>query len=208
MPRQTTAETATTAELLVRARGGDRQALDDLFARIMPPLKRWAGGRLPAWARGMLDTDDLVQETVMRTFGRIDVFEYNEDSGLIAYLRQAVMNRIRNELRRTIRNPPPSPLDSNVEDDASSPLEMLVGKEAVDAYEAALQQLDAADRDLIIGRVELGFTFAELAAASGRPSADATRMAVGRALVRLAAHLRPDALPSPSVRNRSRGVTG
>ena len=183
--------TSSTAELLVRARGGDRQALDDLFARAMPPLRQWASGRLPAWARGMLDTDDLVQETVMRTFGRIDVFEYHEATGLMAYLRQAVMNRIRNELRRAIRNPAPSTLDSSVEDNAASPLEMLVGKDTVDAYEEALEQLDAADRDLIIGRVELGFSFAELAAASGRPSADAARMAVGRALIKLAAHLRP-----------------
>src|SRR5688572_20667503 len=166
----------------------------------MPPLKQWASGRLPAWARGMLDTDDLVQETVMRTFGRIEIFEYNEDAGLMAYLRQAVMNRIRNELRRAIRNPTPSPLDSSAEDDASSPLELLVGKETVDAYEDALQQLVPADRDLIIGRVELGFSFAELAAASGRPSADAARMAVGRALVKLAAHLRSDTFLLPSVR--------
>jgi DNA-directed RNA polymerase specialized sigma24 family protein len=44
-------------------------------------------------------------------------------------------------------------------------------------------------REAIIGRVELGLSYAELAAAMGRPSADAARMAVGRALLKLAKRL-------------------
>ena len=105
------------------------------------------------------------------------------------------MNRIKNEVRRAIRSPVQAALDSQIEDDALSPLEALVGKETMAAYDGALEQLEARDRDLIIGRVELGLSFAELALASGRPSADAARMAVGRALVRLARHLRVHALP-------------
>jgi len=188
---------STTVELLARARAGDRQALNEVFDRAIPPLKRWARGRLPRWARGMVDTDDLVQDTVMRTLGRLDVFEYREDSGLTAYLRQAVMNRIKDELRRTIRRPA-RPMDTgeDVQDAALSPLEALLGKETVEAYDAALCQLEPGERELIIGRVELGFSFAELATASGRPSADAARMALGRALVKLAA-----CLDVPTVRN-------
>ena len=188
---------STTVELLHRARAGDRQALNQVFDRAILPLKRWASGRLPRWARGMVDTDDLVQETVMRTLGRLDVFEYHEDSGLTAYLRQAVMNRIKNELRRAIRKPAQS-LDTGAafQDDALSPLEALLGKETVEAYDNVLGQLEPADRELIIGRVELGLSFAELATASGRPLADAARMAVGRAIVKLAARLE-----DPTVRN-------
>ena len=39
---------------------------------------------------------------------------------------------------------------------------------------------------MIIGRVELGLTYSEIAAAAGKPSANAARMAVTRALIRLA----------------------
>ena len=39
---------------------------------------------------------------------------------------------------------------------------------------------------MIIGKVELGFSNEELASALGKPSAEATRKAAARALVRLA----------------------
>ena len=48
----------STVELLARARAGDEAALNEVFARAIPLLKRWASGRLPRWARDMLDTDD------------------------------------------------------------------------------------------------------------------------------------------------------
>ena len=174
-----------TVDLLAKARAGDRNALDHLFARAIPPLKRWASGRLPRWARGIVDTDDLVQETVINTLARIDVFEYRGDSALQAYLRQAVMNRIRNEIRRAMRHDAPDTLDSGAEDPGLSPLESLLGRETVEAYDAALAQLSDEEREAIIGRVELGLSYEELAAAMGRPSPDAARMAVGRALLKL-----------------------
>ena len=191
--RPTVTGEATTIRLLAQARAGDEAALDEVFARSIPPLKRWARGRLPRWARGLLDTDDLVQETVIGTLRQIDVFEYRADAGLQAYLRQAVMNRIRNEIRRASRHPAPDPLGSAREDPGPSPLEALLGKQTVEAYDAALAQLDPQEREAIIGRVELGFSYAELAKALDRPSADAARMAVGRALLKLARHLNPHA---------------
>jgi RNA polymerase sigma-70 factor (ECF subfamily) len=50
-----------TGELLSRAKGGDRAALGALMERYRPRLVRWASGRLPAYARSLLDTNDLVQ---------------------------------------------------------------------------------------------------------------------------------------------------
>ena len=180
----------STVELLVRARAGDAAALDEVFARAMPLLKRWASGRLPRWTRDIIDTDDLVQETVVNTLKHIDVFEYRADSALQAYLRQAVMNRIRNEIRRAMRHPAPSPLDSAAPDAGLSPLEELIGKQAVEAYDQAMTALEPEEREAIIGRVELGLSYAELATAMGRPSADAARMAVARALLKLAKQLK------------------
>ena len=180
----------TTVELLARARRGDAAALDEVFARAIPLLKRWASGRLPRWTRDMIDTDDLVQETVVNTLKHIDVFEYRADSALQAYLRQAVMNRIRNEIRRAMRHPAPSPLDSAARDEGLSPLEELIGKQAVEAYDEAMTALEPEEREAIIGRVELGLSYAELATAMGRPSADAARMAVARALLKLAKQLK------------------
>ena len=180
----------TTVELLARARAGDAAALDQVFARAIPLLKRWASGRLPRWTRDMVDTDDLVQDTVVNTLKHLDVFEYRVDSALQAYLRQAVMNRIRNEIRRAMRHPVANPLDTAAPDGGLSPLEELIGKQAVEAYDEALNGLAPEEREVIIGRVELGLSYAELATAMGRPSADAARMAVARALLKLAKQLK------------------
>lgn len=118
------------------------------------------------------------------------MFEYRADAALQAYLRQAVMNRIRNEIRRSIRHPAASPLDSAAADAGLSPLEQLIGKQAVEAYDQALAALAPDEREAVIGRVELGLSYAELAAGTGRPSADAARMAVARALLKLAKQLK------------------
>jgi RNA polymerase sigma-70 factor (ECF subfamily) len=134
----------------------------------------------------MADTQDLVQDTLLQTFKRIDRFEVRGDGALQAYLRQGVLNRIRDEFRRASRRPANAPLDSHAADPAPSPLEEAIGREAVERYDDALQRLRAEDREAIIARIEMGFTHEELATLLGKPSANAARMALERALVRLA----------------------
>jgi RNA polymerase sigma-70 factor, ECF subfamily len=176
--------------LLERARQGDRDAVDALAARWLPRLRRWATGRLPHWARDLVETQDLVQETVFRTFQGIERFEVRGEGALQAYLRQAVLNRIRMEIRRVGRRPSPGALDPDLTTDDPSPLEVAVGREVVESYEAALARLRPEDREAIIGRVEMGLTNQELADVLGKPSANAARMALERALVRLAREMR------------------
>jgi RNA polymerase sigma factor (sigma-70 family) len=183
-----TPDVTSTLDLLQRARQGDRDALNDLFERYLPPLRRWARGRLPRWTRDLRDTDDLVQETLLQTFGRIDAFEPRHEGALQAYLRQAIVNRVRDEVRRVTRRPTASPLEDQEEqaDKGVSPLDEAIGVEAAERYEAALQRLRPDERELIVARVEMGNGYEQIAAAHGKPSADAARMAVARALVRLA----------------------
>jgi len=177
---------ASTFDLIARARSGDHAALEQLFERHLAPLQRWASGRLPRWARDLADTDDLVQDTLTQTFKRIDSFEPRRVGALQAYLRQAVLNRIRDELRRKGRQPDLTDVDGLEIDPTTSPLEQAIGQEAVDRYDRALEQLQPGDREAIIGRVELGYTYEELAEALGKPTADAARKAAQRALLRLA----------------------
>jgi RNA polymerase sigma-70 factor (ECF subfamily) len=180
----------STFSLIERARAGDSEALERLFARHRKPLLRWASGRLPKWARDISDTEDLVQETLLQTFKRIGDFEPRRVGALQAYLRQAVLNRIREELRRKGRQPHATDLDDIAVDSAESPLEQAIGREAVENYEQALARLKAEEREAIIARVEMGYTYEELAEALGKPTPDAARKAAQRALVRLAEELR------------------
>lgn len=183
-------ESESSLELLERVRQGDREALEPLLRRYVPALRRWARGRLPRWARDLADTEDLVQETVVRTLQRLDTFQYRHEGGLQAYLRQAVMNRIRDECRRVARRPLVSELDDQLADDRHSPLEAAVGVQALERYETALQQLRPEDREMVVARLEMGYAYSEIAVMTGKPSADAARMAVSRALVHLAERLR------------------
>ena len=176
--------------LLTRAQGGVQAALEALLDRYRPRLQRWARGRRPAWARDLADTHDLVQETLIQAFRKVDGFEVRGDGAFQAWLRQILLNRIRQEIRRASRRPAIDELESHVEDEQATPLEAAVGRQAVERYEAALTRLRDSDRDIIIARVELGQNNEEIAAAFGKPSSNAARMAVERALFRLAREMR------------------
>jgi len=175
----------STQQLLDLVRQGDRDALERLYTRCLPPLRRWARGRLPAAARGALDTQDLVQDTVVNSLRRLDQFDSRHEGALQAYLRQAVLNRIRDEARKFSRRPAPTELSESFQSDAASPLDIAIGREGVARYEAALQRLRPTDREAIIGRLELQHDYQELAIILGKPNANAARVAVTRALARL-----------------------
>jgi RNA polymerase sigma-70 factor (ECF subfamily) len=186
-PVQQPASEPPSIELLQRAQAGDAAALDRLCARYLKPLQRWASGRLPRGARGMLDTDDVVQETLMRALARVEGLQLEHPGALQAYLRQAVRNRMRDEARRNARRPGAAELDSDLADaGATSPLDTAIGAEAMARYERGLDTLGDEERAAVVVRVELGMSYAEIAAEFGKPSTDAARMMVSRALLRLA----------------------
>jgi RNA polymerase sigma-70 factor (ECF subfamily) len=67
----------------------------------------------------------------------------------------------------------------------ASPLDFAVGRETVRRYEAGLVRLRPRDREAVLGRIELHWSYGELAEALGVTSADAARAVVTRALSRL-----------------------
>jgi RNA polymerase sigma-70 factor (ECF subfamily) len=176
--------------LLLRAQAGDQDALESLLQRYEPRLRRWARGRLPQWARDLADTHDLVQDTLIQAFKKVEGFEVRGEGAFQAWLRQILLNRLRQEVRRASRRPQNDELDSHLEDDRPSPVESAVGRQTLERYEAALGRLKASDREIVIARVELGQTNDEIARTFGKPSANAARMAVERALLRLAREMR------------------
>ena len=192
-PDLPTGDSTSTFDLIDRARSGDQAAIERLFARHLKPLQRWTRGRLPQWARDLADTEDLVQDVLLQTFKRIDNFEVRRVGALQAYLRQAVVNRIRDELRRRARHPQATDLEGLALESAPSPLEEAIGREAIERYQRALQRLRPEEREAIIGRLEMGYSYDELAQVLEKPSAEAARKTAQRALVRLAEEMKRDA---------------
>ena len=175
-----------TSELLTRAKGGDARALDSLMERYLPRLQRWARGRLPMRARSLFDTADLVQETLLKTFERLEHVEVRGPGGFQAYVRTAVLNRMRDEVRWADRRSGSEEVTEALEDRGPSPLDLAIGADVVARYEKALGTLDEEDRMLLHLRIELDCDLGEIATHTGRASKDAARMAVTRALRRLA----------------------
>jgi RNA polymerase sigma factor (sigma-70 family) len=180
----------SSVELLVKAQSGDGEALNGLLARYLPRLKRWASGRLPAGMRTMLDTNDLVQDAVINALRNLETLEIRTEGTLQAYLRRAVNNRIIDLYRRAGRRPTRQEMPEDAASPAASPLEAAIGADGVELYERALATLSDADQEAIVLRVELGLDFEEIATQLGKPSTDAARMAVSRAIARLADAMR------------------
>lgn len=189
-PRVDPLEAEATVDLLNRAKRGDRSALELLLERCIPALRRWAHARLPQSARGMVDTADMVQDTVVAALRRLEVFEARHQGALQAYLRTAVMNRIRDVIRQRDRRPLQGEMPEDLLDEATSPLEQLIGAQNISFYEAALGRLRSSDREAIVGRIEMQYSYEELATVLNKPTANAARVAVARALKRLVDEMR------------------
>lgn len=179
----------STLNVLERARQGDVSAARVLLERTLGPLKLWASGRLPGYARAGANTDDVVQDVVVRALARIQHFEHRTVDGLQWYLRESVRNRIRDEIRQVSRRGVAEEVSEGLPDTAYSPLETLILREGSERYLAALRTLRPEERIAVIYRLEHNFAFAEIAKRLGKPSPDAARMAVSRAMKRLAASL-------------------
>ena len=174
----------STMDLLRGAKGGNREALEALLARYRPRLERWASGRLPGYARSLFDTGDLVQETLLKALERFETFEVRQ-GGFEAYVRQAVLNRVRDQIRWARNREGSEEISDSFLDPMPSPLENAIGADVVRQYEAAMAQLSEEERQLLHLRIELDLSYEEIAAMLGRPSPNATRVAIQRALHKL-----------------------
>ena len=181
----------STMELIIKAREGDRMAVEALLQRCLPDLKRWAHGKLPVAARGAIDTGDLVQDAALHTLQRLHVFEPRHVGAMQAYLRQSVINRIRDEVRKLVRHPANVELPEDHPSDQTSPLEAAIEGESYERYRQALGQLKSRDREMVVARVEVQWSLSEIAHRFGMSSVDAARMAVTRALKRLSTNMTP-----------------
>jgi RNA polymerase sigma factor (sigma-70 family) len=177
---------ASTLDLVARLRAGDKEALDIVWARCWKSLSCFAAGRVPPRIRGMLETQDLVAEALEKGLSRLLDIELARDGALMSYLRRVLKNLIVDKIRAADRSPLRASLDDQQLDDTLSPLDRALEREKAELYEAALERLKPRDAELILLRVEQQSNYDEIALHRGLPTANAARIAVRRALFRLA----------------------
>jgi len=176
----------SSMDLIKRAQRGDRSALSALLVRHVPILRRWAHGRLPRWARAFGDTADLVQDAIVNTIKRLDQFDARGEKALQGYLRLAVQNRIRDVIRRAeVKTRAGEVTGEEPDTSQPSPLALAITAQEQERYRAALGRLKPEDQTLVVGRLELGYSYEQLALVMGKSTPDAARVALRRSLARL-----------------------
>ena len=141
----------------------------------------------------MADTDDIVQDTLVRVVRNLDRFVPRGEGAFLAYCLEALRNRLRDEHRRAQTRPIHSSLDESLVSRAPSPLESALQSATLDRYERALHTLTAERQEAIVARFELGCSHAEVAILLGKPGAEAARKFIARAVIELAYAMKHDA---------------
>jgi len=182
--------------LLAAARAGSPDATGQLYQRYAGRLLAIIRLRLGRSLRARVESRDILQATLMRSFERLQQFAGGDGASLLAWLARIAENEIRDQAdfqhrqRRDIAAA--IPLDEAREQVAtqmrSAFSQVAIGEDAA-RLEVALESLDTDHREVVILRKLEELSFKEIAARMGR-SEDACRMLLARAMVSLTLALR------------------
>jgi RNA polymerase sigma-70 factor (ECF subfamily) len=180
-----------TAALIGRARAGSGEALDALFGRCAPRLLALIRLRMGPSLRARLESRDILQATLLKSFQQISTLRSAETVALMAWLARIAENEIRDQADRAGRQrrdvQREAPVDEEVAAiaaDLPSALTRVILDERAARLEEALESLSADHREVILLRKFEELSFAEIASRMGR-SEDACRMLLARAMTAL-----------------------
>lgn len=145
--------------LLKQARMGEQAALGQLLERLRPWLRVLADGRLGSRLAARLDASDVVQQTCLSIYKRIQQFEGEEIAQFMAWVREIHCRNILDEVRRHLlvqersvdREQPLSEVDVTLLVQESPPSTLFLGEDAVRLAEA-LEHLPESQRKVIAMR--------------------------------------------------------
>lgn len=176
------------SELIARAVDGDDAALAVLLTKTYGRLRDRLDRRVPSRLRGLFDAEDIVQETHIEVFRRIQEFDQREEGSFERWIALIALHRLRNciraqlTLKRGGRNEILGNHRQSIEDSAIALLDTLIGSgrtpsrsmarnEAVGAVQAALASLPDHHRQAIWMIHIQGKTVSEAPAELGRTEA-------------------------------------
>lgn len=179
-------ESLPTVSLLGRARAGDGRARNLLLRRHRPALVRWVHGRLPLRTRDDQDTEDIVQRTFVRALDPMERIELGHEGAFLAYMITIARNLMRDDQRKVQRRPRRIELEDVHADAGPTPLDLAIERDDLEHYEAAMLGLPEDFCVAIRLRLELNYGYDEMARAMDRPTGNAARLLLQRAVKRLA----------------------
>lgn len=188
-------------ELLVRARDGDRAALDDLLARYQDRLWRIARIRLGSDLRRHMDSGDVVNRALFVAAGKLPEFEPRATGSLMRWLETILVRQIhdardhleaqKRDRRRTTSLEGGSaatddrPPGIEPESPATSPPVAAARAELRELFDACVADLDHDHREAILLRDYHGGSWEWIAEQLGRPTPHAAEQLYQRARLKL-----------------------
>jgi RNA polymerase sigma-70 factor (ECF subfamily) len=176
---QMTATTTSIRTLIRCARDGDRDALGRLLEHHRPYLKLLARRMIGERLSRRLDESDIVQQTCLSVFGRIEEFEGHDPDQFVAWLRTIHEHNLKNVLRdhvsvqkRSVDREQTTEIGNLVGERApaqqSSPSQRLMQGERAVRLAAALQKLEPDQREAVRLRYLEGWSLAQISEHTGR----------------------------------------
>lgn len=175
------------------ARAGDRNALDEVFARYSPILLRRVRWLMGADARRRAETVDFAGDVVLEVMQRLPTFELRDEASFVAWLVQIARSRIGGAVRRR-REQRLATLATSLAADAEPVARQTAAEdaaaraEALDRLADVLEQMSDERRQVIELRDFEELSFAEIAQSMGR-SENAVQLLHARALADLSRRL-------------------
>ena len=191
-----------TAVLLRRAKEGAPDALDAVYQRVSGKLLAFIRLRMGPTLRARLESRDILQATLLKSFQHFREFERSDAASLMAWLARIAENEIRDQAdrqgrqRRDARAEVPLGSDTSLGADHAagalrSALSQLILDEQAHQLEQALETLDEHHREVILLRHYEELSFREIGLRLGK-SEDAARMLYARALAALTMRMTGD----------------
>ena len=188
-----------TTRLLRRARDGEPDAVNALYGRVAGKLLALIRLRLGRGLRSQLESRDILQATLLKSFQHFQQFEAGDGPSLMAWLARIAENEIRdrvdyhNRQRRDARlEVPLETAHARLPAAMRSALTQVLLDERAERLEEALESLEPHYREVIALRSYEELSFAEIGARLGK-SEDACRMLFARAMTALTMRMTADA---------------
>lgn len=166
-------------------------ALDALYARCAPRLLALIRLRMGRSLRAKLESRDILQATLLKSFQQIRQLRGADGTSLMAWLARIAENEIRDQAdyhgrqrRDAAREAPLDDHGPEVAAEVQSALSAVIFTEQAARLEAAIEALSSDHREIILLRKFEEQPFAEIAQRLGR-SEDACRMLLARAMTAL-----------------------
>jgi RNA polymerase sigma-70 factor (ECF subfamily) len=178
-------------DLLRRAKEGSGDALEVLYSRFAGKLLALIRLRMGRKLRGQMESRDILQATLLKSFQNIGQFESCETSSLMGWLARIAENEMRDlgdhhrrQRRDAERNVALDDQPGEIPAGGRSALSQVIWGQEAERLEQALESLDQPQREIILLRKFEELSFKEIGEHLGK-SEDACRMMLARAMTKL-----------------------